>query len=300
MKHLKKVVLAILAVTLAVGAGGCGNAQEAEVSDSVVKATSDLVTIDPEIMQAYGILRQQCARSRGFDVPVDYSTIPMLQGYADVGGIFRSEQEAVSLGYSMQTMDQVEGDFSEEDFEKTLGAEDRKRYEHEVIGDISDEKSFFGSCAAQAYAALFGSYEKSNEVLNTFNEMANEQTRTSLDDGEVRKAITDVYAPCMTKAGYPLRGLKAGELAGERFGRYRAWNEPPNAEEQAMARQDYACQSEAGIMERIDMAMERNAGAWMAANEATLLARYETLEEALGKANQVINGQADFDSLMAP
>lgn len=290
---------AFVAVTMVAGTGGCGNSQEAEVSDSVVKATSDLVAIDPEIMQAYGILRQQCARSRGFDVPADYSTVPMLQGYADVGGVFRSEQEAVSLGYSMQTMDKGEGDSSEEDFENSLGAEDRKRYEREVIGDLSDRKSFLGSCSAQAYAALFGSYEKSNEVLNTFNEMANEQTRSSLDDDEVRKAITDVYAPCMTQAGYPLKGLKAGELAGRRFGRYRAWNEPPNAEEQAMARQDYACQNKAGIMERIDAAMERNAGAWMASNEATLLARHETLEEALDKANQVINGQADFASLTA-
>ncbi|TPF85461.1 hypothetical protein BW13_10650 [Bifidobacterium sp. UTCIF-37] len=62
-----------------------------------------------------------------------------------------------------------------------------------------------------------------------------------------------------------------------------------------MARQDYMCQREAELIEHIDIAMERNAGKWMMANEAKLLERYEILGDALRKANQVISGQYSFD-----
>lgn len=273
---------------------GCGENQSAQVADNVVAATADLVAIDPEIMQAQSILQQQCARSLGFDVPVDYTAIPASQGYADVGGIFRSEQEAMSKGYASETVKSEGRGFDENAYLETLSASERSRYEREVIGDVTD-KGFEQSCAARSYAELFGSYERSGEVLNTFNEMVREQSASALDDKDVQRAITETYVPCMAQAGYQLQGLKAGKLAQERFGKYRKWNDPPNADEQAMAKQDYNCQRQAELMEHIDTAMERNAGAWMASNEGTLLSRHETLEAALGKANQVIAGQYRFE-----
>ncbi|WP_140445736.1 MULTISPECIES: hypothetical protein [unclassified Bifidobacterium] len=274
---------------------GCSSSQTVDVSDPVIKATSELMSIDPEILQAQNILQQQCARGLGFDVPIDYSAIPSIQGYADVGGIFRSEQEATSVGYGIKTISMDSRVSTVDSYLDSLTHAEQLRYEKEVNGDISDSKEFLHSCAARSYAILFGSYQRSNEVLNTFNELIQNQSKSALEDSDVQTAISEKYVPCMADAGYNVRGLRAGDLARQRFGTYRDWNDSLSDEERDMARQDYMCQREAELIEHIDIAMERNAGKWMMANEAKLLERYEILGDALRKANQVISGQYSFD-----
>jgi hypothetical protein len=99
------------------------------------------------------------------------------------------------------------------------------------------------------------------------------------------------------KAGYEMTGLKAAEYAQAKFGQYRLWNEPPSEEEKALALQDYECQEKADIKTLITTAFRKNAGQWMAENEATLLERHEQLTEAKNRANKVISGEITYEDL---
>lgn len=290
MSIVKKGLCTCVAFTLLAAVGACGQSKAADVPDAVVTATADLVAIDPAIMQAQSILSAQCARTHGFEVPVDYSAIPATQGYADVGGIFRSQEEAETIGYAQQTVNFERDADAEEQFLATLTDAEKDRYDREV-GGFDDT-----SCDAQAYAILFGSNDRAGMVLNTFNDLVREQSASALDDSEVQSAIMDEYVPCMAEGGYQVNGLRAGDLAGERFGKYRTRNEKPNDDERAMARYDYGCQQKARLMDRIDTAMERNAGTWMVSNEAMLLDRHETLRKAMDVANQVIAGTCTYES----
>lgn len=268
--------------------GGRPNA--ADVPDVVTSATVELASVDMEILQAQEILIGQCARSKGFDVPIDYTVTPVTQSYIDVGGVFRSKEEAESVGYSTQTADLAEQSSERNAYENSLSESEREKYEKEVNGIEPP------NCTADASAVLFGSTEDSGAVFNTFNDIVREQSSSALDDRDVQSAIMDEYVPCMKKAGYNVHGLSGGELAGKKFGRYRKWNEPPNAEEKAMAMQDYQCQADANLMQRIDNALERNAGTWMVANEAMLLERHEKLQQARERANQVISGKLSYEA----
>ncbi|WP_129858679.1 hypothetical protein [Bifidobacterium pseudolongum] len=275
--------------SLCLGACG-GNPNAADVPDIVTSATVELASVDMEILQAQEILISQCARSKGFDVPADYYTVPpVAQSYIDVGGVFRSKEEAESVGYSMQTADLAEQSSERNAYENSLSESEREKYEKEVNGIEPP------NCTADASTVLFDSAEDSGAVFNTFNDIVREQSSSALDDRDVQSAIMDEYVPCMKKAGYDVRGLRGGELAAKKFGRYRKWNEPPNAEEKAMAVQDYQCQADANLMQRINNALERNAGTWMVANEAMLLERHEKLQQARERANQVISGKLSYE-----
>lgn len=222
-------------------------------------------------------------------MPIDYSIVPVTQSYADIGGVFRNKEEAETIGYSTQTADLGGRSAALEAYENALSAAERERYEREVSsGDAS--------CSTQAYVILFGSVKESEAIFNTFSDLVREQSSSALEDPDVQAAIKDEYMPCMKKAGYDVRGLRGGELAGKKFGRYRKWNEPPNDEEKAMAVQDYQCQADANLMQRINNALERNAGTWMVANEAMLLERHEKLQQAREVANEVIAGKRSYEA----
>lgn len=283
----------VMVVAVSVGGCGAGHPNAADVPDMVTSATVDLAAVDMEIMQAYSILLGQCAHTIGFDVPIDYSVHSVSQSYVDVGGVFRSEDEAKTTGYSSQTADLDIGHTALDAYMDTLNELERQRYDREVSGDMSGKDD---SCSVRAYSELFGSYEDMEKVFNTFDDVLREQSSSALDDRDVQSAIKDEYMPCMKKAGYNVRGLRGGELAGKKFGRYRKWNEPPNDEERAMAVQDYQCQADANLMQRINNALERNAGTWMVANEAMLLERHEKLQQAREIANEVIAGKRSYEA----
>ena len=280
-----------VALTIIRGVSGCGgHPNAADVPDTVTSAIVDLSSVDMEIMQAQEILKRQCMRTKGFDVPIDYTVITVPQSYVDVGGVFRSSEEAETVGYSTQTADLQGRSVALDSYVDALSDSERNRYEQEE-GDLDT-----GGCAAQAYTVLLESPENTRAVFDTFDDVIREQSFSAIEDADVQSAVMDEYVPCMKKAGYNVRGLRGGELAGKKFGRYRKWNEPPNDEEKAMAVQDYQCQADANLMQRIDNALERNAGTWMVANEAMLLERHEKLQQARERANQVISGKLSYEA----
>lgn len=286
--HRRALVSCVILLTL-LGIGACGHSNAVDVPDAVTSATVELASVDLEIMQAQSILQGQCAQSKGFDVPIDYSIVPVTQSYADIGGVFRSKEEAETVGYSAQTADLGGHSAALNAYEEALDTAEQERYEREVSsGDAS--------CSTQAYAILFGSMKETEAIFNTFSDLVREQSSSALEDSDVQAAIKDEYMPCMKKAGYNVRGLRGGELAGKKFGRYRKWNEPPNDEEKAMAVQDYQCQADANLMQRINNALERSAGTWMVANEAMLLERHEKLQQAREIANEVIAGKRSYEA----
>ncbi len=229
-------------------------------------------------------------RTKSFDVPIDYTVVTVPQSYVDVGGVFRSKEEAKTVGYNTQTADLTGRNIALDAYVNTLSNSERNRYEQEM-GDLDT-----GGCAAQAYIALFESAENTRAVLDTFDDVIREQSSSAIEAPDVQEAIKDEYMPCMKKAGYDVRGLRGGELAGKKFGRHRKWNEPPNDEEKAMAVRDYQCQADANLMQRINNALERNVGIWMVANEAMLLERHEKLQQAREIANEVIAGKRSYEA----
>ena len=103
-KNLTISCTVVLTIILSVSACG-GHPNAADVPDTVTSAIVDLSSVDMEIMQAQEILKRQCMRTKGFDVPIDYTVITVPQSYVDVGGVFRSREEAETVGYSTQTAD---------------------------------------------------------------------------------------------------------------------------------------------------------------------------------------------------
>lgn len=286
----RKALASCVVLLILLGVGACGHSNAIDVPDSVTSATVELASVDLEIMQAQEILKRQCMRTKGFDVPIDYTVVTVPQSYVDVGGVFRSKEEAKTVGYNTQTADLTGRNIALDAYVNTLSDSERNRYEQEM-GDLDT-----GGCAAQAYIALFESAENTRAVLDTFDDVIREQSSSAIEDPDVQAAIKDEYMPCMKKAGYDVRGLRGGELAGKKFGRYRKWNEPPNDEEKAMAVRDYQCQADANLMQRINNALERNAGTWMVANEAMLLERHEKLRQAREIANEVIAGKRSYEA----
>jgi len=87
-------------------------------------------------------------------------------------------------------------------------------------------------------------------------------------------------------------------VALDTFGKYRKRGQGPSSAEQAMALDDYTCQEKADLLTTVQDAFKQTAGQWMVENEAMLLERYEDLQTALKKANQVINGEYNYQDYL--
>lgn len=111
MKHPRFRYMMTVAAAVIVLLGGCGSGedQSAEVPLPVRTAVTDLIGNPTELYQANDVLTAQCARARGFDVPKTLAVSTGPKGYADVGGVFRSQEEAVSVGYPTVTVDYDKG-----------------------------------------------------------------------------------------------------------------------------------------------------------------------------------------------
>lgn len=297
MKHLYKSFLVFVGTAIFCGAlAGCG---QVEVPDNVAQASIDLVNFPLEPLQANQILVEECARSKGYDVSISLSVTQTSDQYIDAGGILESQKAAESSGYA-ETIDYQKGGYNTlSAFEKTLSDSELDRFSEEVNGEMADNSTNPDACETQAVNWLYGSEKKYADLINTANEYFSKTSGSALGTSTVLAAISDKYVPCMAKAGYEVTGLKAAEYAQAKFGQYRLWNEPPSEEEKVLALQDYECQEKADIKALITAAFRKNAGQWMAENEATLLERHEQLTEAKNRANKVISGEITYEDLRA-
>ena len=242
----------------------------------------------------------QCMRARGYDMPVSLAASSAnVGGYADVSAIFQSEEEAVVTGYPFATVDYGQGIDEFDAYAKTLSETERDRFNKDLGGDGGDLQDNPSACFLQAYEAVYGSFEQYAQLAGTFNEYSAKKTKSTLEDKDVGKAISERYMPCMASAGYEVNGLRAEDIAATEFGVYRTWNDPPGEGERALAAQDFECQRQAGLTDALDAALERTAGRWMVENEAVLLERHERLQEAMERAKGVISGNDTYETLRA-
>ena len=144
----------------------------------------------------------------------------------------------------------------------------------------------------------FGTYKNSNIILNTYNDYAVEVNKHTIDVKEVQDAITK-YTDCLNNLGYEIdTDTQMDSVALDTFGKYRKRGQGPSSAEQAMALDDYTCQEKADLLTTVQDAFKQTAGQWMVENEAMLLERYEDLQTALKKANQVINGEYNYQDYL--
>ena len=296
---MRYVQSALMIVAMIVVLGGCEakKDQSAVVPLTLQTAVSDLISNPTELSQAKEMLTVQCARALGFDMPSALAVSTSSKGYADVGGIFRSQAEAMAVGYPTVTVDYAKGVDTLDAYRDTLSESESDRFAEEVSGTLGGDPSKNTACWNQATRWLYGSWDNYTMLSNTFNEYGRSKSDTTLNDPDVVAAIRDEYMPCMAEYGYNVRGLRAYEIAQKEFGAYRMYNEPPDEREKTLARHDFDCQERAGLMDKLDAAMQRTAGKWMLENEAMLLERHELLEQAMGRAKQVIDGSVTYQTI---
>lgn len=274
---------------------GCG---QVEVPAALKTATLDLLEHPSELGQAEEIFQVECARSKGYDVPLTFSTSGGAAVFVDIGGIFDSKEQALS-GYGSATVNEENSGIDAiTEFEMSLAPNEEATFEEEVTGNL-DGTPDTTACATLGTNWIYGSEEIYSKIVNTPNDYMRSVSSTIGDDSDLLRAVTDDYSPCMVKAGYELTGLSGYRYAQEKFGRYRRWDAPPSAEEQAMAVQDYECQQKAKVKELAEVAFERVGGQWMVSNEAMLLERHEQLNAAKERAQQIISGDFTYEDYLA-
>lgn len=290
---------AMLLTAIVVCLGGCGynDDQAAVVPLTLQTAVSDLIGNPTELYQANKVLTVQCARTRGFDMPSALVANTSAKGYADVGGIFRSQAEAVAVGYPTVTIDYAKGVDVLDAYRDTLSESESDRFAEEVSGILDGDPNENTACWFESTRWLYGSWNNYTDWSRVSDEYGRNKSDTTLNDPDVVAAIRDEYMPCMAEYGYKVRGLRAYEIAQKEFGAYRMYNEPPDEREKTLARHDFDCQERAGLMDKLDVAMQRTAGKWMLENEAMLLERHELLEQAMGRAKQVIDGSVTYQTI---
>ena len=277
---------------------GCGydDDQTAAVPQTLNNAVADLLGRPTELSQAKEMLTIQCARERGFNMPQTLTVNTGAEGYADVRGVFRSRSEAESVGYPSVTVNYDGGSDVLNAYQDTLNSEESERFDNEVQG-VLDNPETNSDCWFQATRWIYGSWSNYTDWSHVSDEYGRSKSDTTLNDPDVVAAIRDEYMPCMAEYGYNVRGLRAYEIAQKEFGAYRMYNEPPDEREKTLARHDFDCQERAGLMDKLDAAMQRTAGKWMLENEAMLLERHELLEQAMGRAKQVIDGSVTYQTI---
>lgn len=279
---------------------GCSAGDSADVPDNVTSAATELMALPAELFQASDMIAAQCMRAKGYDIPTSLASygIGYARGYADIPAIFLSEEDARRSGYPSATVDHDKGVDFFDAYAKKLDASQQKRFGK----DLNGEAMVMGpdACFYQAFETVFGSFDRYVELASTFNEYSAGKARSTLRETPVQQAILAGYVPCMVKAGYAVKGLNASDVAAQRFGAYRLWNERPNDSEQAMAVQDFTCQRQANLHTVVKDALERTAGQWMLNNEALLLERHEKLNEAKDQARAVISGAVSYHAADDP
>lgn len=289
-----KLRIAVALLVLSSGGTSCAATQTAppELIDVVAALEQPPVELD----YAMNLAIAACLREEGFTVETPGFNDAPGDVYLGLVGVFRSEDEARTLGYRTT----VRPSASFDDFESMLskaeqarfavalhGPEDAPRVElvSASTGMAIDASS--QGCQAVASDAVFGSVHNRLEGVLLRNDAlaATEGKSTDLSPGDGSN-----YTTCMSQAGYTVDGFNAFDVAQETFGQYRAVGDPPNSDEIAMALADYRCQQELGLISRLRDNYARRAGDWVMANEARLLAWNDTVEASLGRAKMIIEG----------
>lgn len=289
---LRKIAVVPLSYALLILAA-CGNAPESSeaVPDSLFTAVESLLSPPGEVMQARRIIEAECLRAHGLNAPISYEVSVYPRQVADVGGVFRSKEDALTKGYpSTTSVDSSQDELST--FEQSLSTSQKKKYERltDFTGKYKDS-----SCVAESDRVIFGSSEKTAEVLNTYNDYGTNKTKSTLEDQDVQNALTKKYFPCLAASGFDVKKIgQMGEIAQSKLGHYRKATEAPGEAERNIALTDYKCQQKAALLHVFQTALKRTAGKWMVENEALLLDRYERLQDAVKKSNKVIKGELTY------
>ncbi|MDU7360183.1 MAG: hypothetical protein E7L00_03105 [Propionibacteriaceae bacterium] len=288
-------VLAFVASALLV-LPGSGCAADQSAPPELLDLVAELENQPGELSQATSILTVQCLRKHGFDVPPQPThQQPHNDVYLGLVGVFRSEKEAASLGYTST----VNAPESLDDYENSLPEARREQFRVALQGPedapMVNGTTKFGAvigrssvgCLAEADKHVFGSLdaEMLGSVLRDEAMAATQGEATDLAPSDGR-----AYEECMAAAGYQVDGFNAFTVAGEKFGVYRQVGQPPKEEERAMAVADYQCQQEIHLIERLREHYARRAGDWVVANERRLLEWRGTVEQSLVRAKAVIDG----------
>ncbi|MCI1983462.1 MAG: hypothetical protein LKJ47_01635 [Bifidobacteriaceae bacterium] len=273
----------------------CGAGQSV-VSEHLFEATDSLLSPPTEVILGRTIIENQCLRSHNLRMPIHYEVTRISRSVADVGGVFRSKEDALANGYS-STINMSSLQRAIDTFENSLSAKDKKKYDEltDFTGPNKDH-----SCVAASNNIIFGSTKITSDVLNTFNDYGANKTESTLEDKDVQSALKKIYFPCMNRAGYEISKIgEMSKLALKELGTYRSPSTKPNKKEQEMVLIDYSCQKRAKLFDIFQKSLKRTAGNWMAENEGMLLDRYEKLQAALKRSNQVINGELTYENATA-
>lgn len=288
----------LVAGTLAVGLAGCSPSTVVEVPEQLQASLLAIGSLPPELELAQRMVIRTCMAEAGFELPFD-SSPPHDTGGALIvmEGLFSSEESARAAGYRSTRIDEVGPiDLYEANLSSSQATEYRVAYSG---GDDADEaritlgngtivgRSTEG-CTAEADIAVFGSVENTLKAQNFINEvLAQAATYVSEIGGELAPILTD-YQTCMADVGIAVDGLNAADVAATEFGKYRSVSEPPSAEEQTMAANDYECQTESGIASKLNEIFLSKSSAWVVQNEGTIIGTREIVDEAKQRAQSII------------
>lgn len=232
----------------------CGSPPTA-IPDELFNATDTLISISPEIMRAETELNMQCLRYQGLDAPENLPFVDFPQEVADIGGVYRSQEEALRTGYTT-TLKGEDPNNPLTLFLSQLTDREKELYDSfsipdsEVMGTEEDT-----TCPAQATRILFGSFEAGNTIMNTYNDYAAHQTKNTVEIKEVQDSLSK-YMECLGDLGYKVTPrLEMKNIAEEDFGHYRSAGEGPNQDEQAMVLDDYTCQEKADLLTTVQNAL---------------------------------------------
>lgn len=294
-----RLAVAVSAVSLMFGLASCASSDpQVPVPEEARSALTALTSQPVDLSIAHTTAWRSCMQTAGFQVPFD-STAGGQRRSALIGveGLFASEDDARAFGYSSTT---GEGEGTLDRFRSSLPPSQQEQYDLAHFGSgetvqvslpngLVVSRSADG-CIAEGDKAVYGSVENAIQVGEFVNEV-NTESSQFLDEAESSlREVLGTYEDCMSAQGVSVSGLSAGEVAASQFGQYRAYDEAPSADEQALAVTDFSCQVEAGFNEKLDDVFVQNASVWIVENEDRIIALRDLLDESMVRSQQVIDG----------
>lgn len=287
-------------VALASALTGCGAPESAAPVPENVKAALLALGSQPvDLSIAHRMAVRSCMEAKGFDIPYNSGgSGERRAALISIEGMFATEAAARRTGYSTTIApggDLVQSYVSslppkqQETFRRAKTGSGENLETITLSGGVVVSRSTEG-CVAEADRAVYGSVRNAlqvNEFINEVNAQSSDFVDSALRDLDSR---LDSYVQCMNKRGVNVTGFNAGEIAEDRFGKYRQAHEPPNREEQQLAANDYRCQNEAGFSKALNQTFIDNASAWILSNEDYILGVRELMDKAMDRAKRIIDG----------
>jgi len=293
-RHIVGATSSLLAAALLCGC----TASEPEPPQELVSALGSLSALPGDIAAARTILREECLRDAGYPVPSSaVSTMTSRAQYGSIVGIWSSEEQARSSGYSTTYLPDVQhpldefaaslSDAEADDFYKVLRGDGTSEAEYTTSNGATFSRSATG-CEAESDEVIFGNLDKAMEAELFVNEV-NAAMSGKVDSIAVENEVA-TYERCMAERGYEVEGLHAEALAATQFGQYREYGEAPSLEERNLAVTDHRCQAESGLAEAVQRASARAIGGWLIEHESQILELRELIDDSVQKAQGIIHG----------